>query len=324
MSELDDAMLQQMAYIVFDEKRPFCVNDFLYFECNGKPYKPKSGTIRNKFSDFSKKGDIEFCFYDINAYYTLKGQPFGKKSMTLDHTGGKTNNLTSHPNHPLYKTLQRMVLDKEAIHNIRLRLEIPNFFIRCLGTLHYFEQNEISRDFKLPYWNIDGSQVQVRIHKTDTITVIIGCSVNPIPLDHTGLIRLYKILGIAQGYLEGLTFYDNVIHIPDCDTWTITMWHFNRDGLKEYAGEKFSITVDKARNTIERIYSKDFNGKTRIRKEIQKYPNKTVKETINDKLRISISNDVDVDVDVPNIDINVPDSVSFFLLILLNRFLEID
>jgi hypothetical protein len=79
---------------------------------------------------------------------------------------------------------------------------------------------------------------------------------------------------------------DKLIPIPDFRNWVITMWHFNRDGLKECSDEKFHVTVEKANHTIERIYSKDFNGKIRPRWEIQEYPNKTVKETINDKLRV--------------------------------------
>jgi hypothetical protein len=286
MTELEDAMEQQMAYIVFHENRPFCANDFLRFECDGKEYKPNYGTIRNIFSKFTKKGIIELEFKGKPSYYTLKGHKFGKNSMTLTHAGGTGSGIGISSDHPLYKTLRGMVFDKEAIHNIRLRFEVPNIFSRSLCTLQYFDQDETSRDFRLPYQNIDNTQMQIRVHKTDTISVVIGCSLNPIPLDPNGLNRLYKILGIAQGYLQGLTFNHNLVHIPDCDNWLITMWHFNRDGLKESAGERFSITVEKARHTIERIYSKDFKGKNRPRWEIQEYPNKTVKETIDDKLRV--------------------------------------
>jgi len=282
MSPLEEAMLEQMAYLVFNEQRPFCHNDFLRFEYNGEEYKPKYGTVRNIFSKFTKEERIEYEFRDVNAYYTLKGHKFGKNSMTVYHTRGNSSIAIS-PNHPLYQMLKNQMMDKQAIHNIRLSLKVPNIFTYSYATLQYFDQDEVSRDFRLPYWNIDNAQVQVRVHRTDSITVIIGCSLNPIPLDYNGLIRLYKILGIVQGYLEGLTFNHNVVHIPDFDDWTITMWHFNRDGLKEYTGEKFSITVEKAKHTIERIYTKDFvntakRPETRIRIETQEYPNKTVKE----------------------------------------------
>lgn len=290
MTELDEAMQQHMAYIVYHENTPFCANDFLFFECDGKEYKPDYGTIRNKFAQFTKKGIIERDYRTNMTYYTLKGKPFGKKSMTVYHTGGKLG-ISISPNHPLYKILQNQVYDKQSIHNIRLRLEVPNIFSRSLCTLQYFDQDEINRDFRLPYQNIDNAQMQIRVHKTDIVSVIIGCSLNPIPLDHNGFNRLYKILGIAQGYLQGLTFNHNLVHIPDCDNWIITMLHFNQDGLKEYTGEKFSITVEKLHHTIERIYTKCFgNGinKTRIRVEIQDYPNKTVKEAIEEKLNVNL------------------------------------
>jgi hypothetical protein len=297
MTELDEAMQNQMAYIVYHENRPFCTNDFLLFECDGKEYKPNYGTIRNKFSEFKKNGIIEFCYMDINAYYSLKGHPFSKKSMTLYHTGGNTLGIS--PNHPLYKMLQSVVFDKQGLHNMRLRFSIADIYNTVL-VLHKFPINEVSKDIEIPYWNKDNALVQMRIHKTDTISVVIGCTLEPIPLDYNGIIRLLTILARSEGLLQGLTIDKSIsISIPHYPNWIITMWHFNQDGLKEYTGEKFSITVEKAHHTIERIYSKCFgNGKnkTRIRPryEIQEYPNKTVNEAINDKLR------------VPNID--VPDS----------------
>jgi hypothetical protein len=36
MSELEDAMEEHMAYIVFKEHRPFSYRDFLHFEVDGK------------------------------------------------------------------------------------------------------------------------------------------------------------------------------------------------------------------------------------------------------------------------------------------------
>ena len=64
------------------------------------------------------------------------------------------------------------------------------------------------------------------------------------------------------------------------------MWHFGRDSLTEFAGEKFSITVEDAMHGLTRIYSKTFatikgnnrerRNKTRVRRETQQYPNTTV------------------------------------------------
>jgi hypothetical protein len=188
MSELKEAMYNQMAYIVLSEHRPFCANDFLRFVWDNKEYMPNYGTIRNLFSEFKDKGEIELCFRDINAYYSLSGQPFGKNSMTVYHTWGSTttNRLTLSPNHSLYKLLKNQIFDKQAIHNIRLRLEVPNIY----NTISHFDINPVSKDIETPYQNIDNAQLQIRVHKTDTVSVVIGCTLNPIPLDHGGLNRL--------------------------------------------------------------------------------------------------------------------------------------
>ncbi len=55
LTELDDAMLEHMTYIVFVERRPFSFKDFFRFEVNGKEYKMEHGTFRNKISKLNKK-----------------------------------------------------------------------------------------------------------------------------------------------------------------------------------------------------------------------------------------------------------------------------
>ena len=282
MTELDEAMQQQMAYFVFVEHTNFCRGNFLRFEWEGKEYKPNYRTINNKFSEFSKKGIIEIDVKGNPSYYSLKGHKFGRKPMTLNHMGG----ITLSPNHPLYKMLQNIVWDKEGIHNIRLRLEVPDIY-DIVSIRYRFTINPVSKDIEVPYPNKDNVQLVLRIHKTDTVSVAVSCTKQPITLDYcdNGIPRFFTILARCEGYLQCLTI-DKLISIPHFKNWLITMWHFNRDGLKEYAGEKFSISVEGADNTIERIYSKDFNGKIKPRYEIQEYPEQTIKKAINDKLRI--------------------------------------
>ena len=72
---------------------------------DGKEYKPSHGTVRNKFNEFTEKGIIELDYKTNIALYTLKGNKFGKKLMTPNHTG------VSH-NHPVSKLLENLVLDK--------------------------------------------------------------------------------------------------------------------------------------------------------------------------------------------------------------------
>ena len=48
MTELENAMQEHMAYIIFSEGRPFSFKDFLHFTVDEKIYKMAPGTFRNK------------------------------------------------------------------------------------------------------------------------------------------------------------------------------------------------------------------------------------------------------------------------------------
>jgi hypothetical protein len=62
------------------------------------------------------------------------------------------------------------------------------------------------------------------------------------------------------------------------------MWHFGNDSPSEYTGKKFEVAWEDGQNALFRIYTKDLNGVTKIRKERQEYPNKRFDEAINEKL----------------------------------------
>jgi hypothetical protein len=65
------------------------------------------------------------------------------------------------------------------------------------------------------------------------------------------------------------------------------MWHFGKDALIEYTGEKYCITIENLQHILTRIYIKDFNGKNRIRIEKQEYPKMTVIDAIEKKLGVA-------------------------------------
>ena len=66
-------------------------------------------------------------------------------------------------------------------------------------------------------------------------------------------------------------------------SWTIKMWHFGKDSLTGYSGEKFEITWEDSLKLFN-IYSKEYgNKKMKVRKEIQEYPNKSLECALMDK-----------------------------------------
>ena len=273
MSSLDDAMQERMAYIVFHENRPFSYSDFLDIM--------KHKTFRNKILELKKKEIVELDYNSGIAFYTLKGYRRGKAG-TRHHTG-----VTISHKDPVYQMIKNLPMDKQSIHDIRLKFEAPNIY-ETFSVNTPFDKDDINKDIRLPYWNTNNAIMQVRIHKTNTVSVIVACAREPFPLDYNGIIRFFTTLATTEGLLIGLTLkvnHDKFNHsIQHYGNWIITMWHFGRDALVTYKGKKYEITVENAQHMITRIYPKDFGKCRKIRLERQEYPKKTVFDAIDEKL----------------------------------------
>jgi hypothetical protein len=274
-------MDENMAYVVLSKGRPFCYRDFLKFEVNGKIYDMTHGTFRNKISKLKKCGKVELSYYSSCAFYSLKGYKFGKP-MTTDHTVVHNN--------PLYKMFQDLPFDKQSIHDIRLRFNFPGIW-QIFSVNPNFHRNKRSHDITIPTWNKNNLLIKTIIHKTDAVSVIIGCSIQPIPLDVNGIINFFNLLVRVEGKLQSILNNSNMANndenctsIPEYKEWIVTMWHFGRDASVEYTGEKYCITIENLQHILTRIYVKDFNGKNRIRIERQEYPRIAVADAIEQKL----------------------------------------
>lgn len=281
MTKLDDALEQRMAFIVLHEHRPFSFKDLLQFEWSGKEFTVDYGTIRNKLSEYTYKGLIQREYRTNIAYYTLTGHKFGKKTVTPDHTMVHIDSF--------YKMLQELPLDKQSIHDVRLRFTVPNIW-KILSVNPDFHINQRSKDIAIPSWSQGNGIVRVVIHKTDTVSVIISCSLHPVPLHIHGIIHFFNLLVRVEEKLQALLTGSPIYSkkdskpIPAYESWVITMWHFGRDSLMEYTGEKFSRTVEDTKHVLTRIYSKDFGSKFKIRCERQEYPNKQIQDIIEKML----------------------------------------
>jgi hypothetical protein len=299
MSKLDDAVKQHMTHIITEEHRPFSYRDFIHFEVDRIEHKMTHGTFRNKVSRLVKEGAVEHSYHSGLTFYTLKGIKFGKP-MTPNHTG-----VTSH-SHPVVKIIRSLPFDKSALHDIHLRLQVKGAWSLLSGSPAY-DPAPVSIDIRLPFVRIDELRLRVTIHKTDTITVVVGCSYAPIAVDVRGIIRLSNALtrveerlsrllqDCSRGLAEGLDLGQEQASavIPDHKDWVVTMWHFGADASIEYTGEKFSASWEIGQNELLRVYSKEFHGavdergvrtcsrnKTRIRVEMQEYPRTTVENAI--------------------------------------------
>jgi hypothetical protein len=245
--------------------------------------------------------------------------------MTGNHTGVASSPISvsraesvpaSISSNPLYRILKDLPLDQSSVHDIHLRFVSPQIYAIIYSSISKrsfgsnYTINSRSKDILLRAWKIRDLLVKATIHRTDTVSIMIGCSLNPISFDFKGIIRLASALSIVEdrisrlveGSLNAHGFnvidgnigldssspdrkkYHGII-IPPFSQWIVTMWHFGADALTEYSGEKFSTTWEIAENILIRAYSKGMNdNRIRIRLERQEYPKATVADIIEQKL----------------------------------------
>jgi hypothetical protein len=308
MTELDDAMAEHIAYIVFQEHRPFTYRDFLHFEVDEREYKMKHGTLRNKISRLMKKGEVELSYVSGPAFYTLKNVQYGRPQlMTGNHLGVRHSN-NSH--YAIVKLIQELPVERKALHDIHLRFESKGLW-SLLSASSVYKPKPYSKDIRLLPLKADGRIIiRTTVHNTDTVSVVVGCSLAPIAVDISGIIRLSNALTRVEerlsrvieacycnyGIADKQTVMDHkymaLPSIPEHTDWVVTMWHFGLDASVEYTGERFSATWEVGEHALIRAYSKEMIGsqasttrnRNLIRLECQEYPNKTLQDAIQEKL----------------------------------------
>ncbi|HEY1248210.1 MAG TPA: hypothetical protein VGE97_04415, partial [Nitrososphaera sp.] len=261
--------------------------DFLLFEVDGTEHKMTHKTIRNKFSRLRRNGIIELSYNCGIALYSLKGIKFGKP-MTPNHTGG-----ASCYQHPITKIIQTLPFDKAALHDIHMRFEVSGCW-SLLSANPDYAPNPTSQDIRLPLVASDGIRIRVTVHKTDTISVVVGCSYHPVAADISGIIRLSNALvRVEEMLLRRLQDCGKAMaDIPHHKNWIITMWHFGADASVEYTGERFSASWETGQKALIRVYSKEFPGtvrgrsKAKVRVEKQQYPGFTIEQIVGDLLQL--------------------------------------
>jgi len=319
MSELDDAMQEHMAYLVFVERRTFSYLDFLSFEVNGKEYKMTHGTFRNKISKLIGADKVELVCNSGLGFYSLKGMQVQKKLMTPNHMGvvssvtavtGVINSTSTPPS--ICNIIRELPPNNNSLHDIHLKFQVPDIWtivssssssLSSSSSSSKYTPHPVSKNIALPLLNINNNlRIRTTIHKTDTITVVVACSNEPIITDTAGIIRLSNALTRVEERLSRIVDecgkcvaggYE-CLPIPEHGTWVVTMWHFGQDGSNEYTGQNFCSTWRDGESALIRTYSKHHmnssistatsSSSTTMRKERLEYPNKTFADAIEEKL----------------------------------------
>ena len=251
-TKLDNPMKVHMQRIVRGEGRPFCYHDFLEFEVDGKKYSMTHGTYRNKISQYVRSGYAQLEYYSGLAFYSLKGFNFAKPKPAM--TGNRTvvSQLSS------VSFIDNLPSQRHSVHDIRLRFNIEGIWSTIHSTHPEIIPNEVSKDISLLPIRMYDMEAKTVVHHSDTVSVIVACSMKPVVVDHEGLIRLSNLLTSVEERLSALvTGCAHTTHpmsqflIPNHYSWIVTMWHFGTDSLSE----KFEMTWEEGEHALLRIYS---------------------------------------------------------------------
>jgi len=202
---LSDIVMQRVKEIVSNEHRPVSLLDFLpSFEVQGKMYHMKYGTLRNIFSSLRRTRQIQIAFKTKQTFYTLPGITFGRsKMMTPYHRGVPSSSSSSGDNDSLYRLIQNLPIGRNALHDIHLRFNLEGIW-SALSTTGSFKIDSFSKDIRLPAWEIRGLSIKTTVHKSDTVSVIVGASFRPIAVDLNGIIRFSDALTSVEERLTNL------------------------------------------------------------------------------------------------------------------------
>jgi hypothetical protein len=185
--------------------------------------------------------------------------------------------------------------DRNALHDIRLRFRVEGLWnMFSIHRENYQRLDPISKDILFNIFRIDQLIIRVTIHRTDTISIIIGCSSSPIAVDSHGILRLTNALQTVRESLlkviieSGQSPQNSNLVIPSVMSWIVTMWHFGADASITYKGEKFHASWEVGQNALLAVYSKEWKRKgkcveKRIRIELQESPKKSLLEALEDK-----------------------------------------
>jgi hypothetical protein len=109
--------------------------------------------------------------------------------IILETLRGGTIFTPATDNDSLYRLIQDLPIGKNALHDIYLRFNVGGIwsFLSATGS---FKINSFNEDISLPPWEIRGLSTNTTVHKSNTVSVVVGGSYRPIAVDFNGIIRL--------------------------------------------------------------------------------------------------------------------------------------
>jgi Fe-S cluster biogenesis protein NfuA len=139
-----------------------------------------------------------------------------------------TDNRTVVPPVSSVSFIDNLPSERHSVHDIRLRFKIDGIWATIRRTHPELIPNEVSKDISLIPILMYNMEAKTVVHHSDTVSVIVSCSMNPVVVDHGGLIRLSSILtSVEERLLAAVTGCSHTttqllqIHVPKHNSWIV-------------------------------------------------------------------------------------------------------
>lgn len=251
-------------------------------------HKYEHGTIRNAFSILTNLRFLELQCRSTDAYYILRtaDRRRSRQAVTVTHTEGKYN-VRKMQIENYMEFLDSLGWEEIwKVHDINLCFEVQGLYEQIVkeGKLVPDEQSK-DIQFLIIDWQRD-RRLRVSLHRTGTVTCLLGCSTNPLDVTPEGLADLSAVLGKIQTRLEDALRASPEVAtqvVPFVSNWVVTQWHCGKDGKREISGKSFNLTYKTWSGALVRIYLKKCGTKFRPRKETIEQPRKPLPNAFSDK-----------------------------------------
>jgi hypothetical protein len=141
-------------------------------------------------------------------------QDGGKNLCVLSIMKRAPNARQSGPSSVIDVIIDDLPTNKRAMHDIRFRFKAENIWT-VISTNHpEFKPNDISKDIFLEPIVIHDLTIKTTIHHSNTVTIIVACSLNPVVADLKGLVRLSNALARVEERLRYIECAGHSCHCP--------------------------------------------------------------------------------------------------------------
>ena len=258
------AFLTRAVKLLQTRKEPFCLGDFPNLsKANFRQIIHKINKIERIIIPVSKGHP---------TFYKIKGFEISGDShrITLNHTGVAQR---------FYDLLEDLRVQQPMIHDIKIKVHSKDLHssLKQKGCTINADNHSIKVNF-----NEDSNITTKVLVYPETIQIDLGCTYKPLVYDSNTVFFLHEHLSKLSYHL---TQYSGVV-LPPVREWTITHYHFGKDGSMALNGQNFNFEVGDVATGLLRFYSKKMPGGERIsRLEQAQSPQTTIQEKMEEMIQ---------------------------------------